>query len=159
MAARWIEDGRKDAPRTVYVFTDPNCPFCNRFWADARPWVDSGKVQLRHVMVGVLTATSSGKAAALLAAKDPAAALAAYERSHAAREKAGGRPRPLDDQGLKPLAEIPPAIASQLAGNEKLMAALRVQATPALVWRDADGAMQVRTGAPTASLPAILGPR
>lgn len=157
--ARWIEDGRKDAPRTVYVFTDPNCPFCNRFWADARPWVDSGKVQLRHVMVGVLTPTSSGKAAALLAAKDPAAALAAYERSHAAREKAGGRPRPLDDQGLKPLADIPPAIATQLAGNEKLMGALGVQATPALVWRDAEGAVQVRTGAPAASLPAILGPR
>lgn len=158
-AARWIEDGRKDAPRTVYVFTDPNCPFCNRFWADARPWVDSGKVRLRHVMVGVLTPTSSGKAAALLAAKDPAASLAAYERGHASRDKAGGRPRPLDDEGLKPLADIPPAIASQLAANEKLMAALGVQATPALVWRDADGAMQVRTGAPAASLPGILGPR
>lgn len=160
-ASHWIQDGKKNAPRTVYVFTDPNCPFCNKFWADARPWVDSGKVVLRHVMVGVLTPTSPGKAAALLADKNPSAALEAYERSHAkANGKAldTGRPRPLDG-GLKPLSTIPPEIASKLAANEKLMGALGVQATPAMVWRDAAGALQVRTGAPESSLPVILGPR
>lgn len=161
-ASQWIEDGKKGAPRTVYVFTDPNCPYCNKFWADARPWVDSGKVVLRHVIVGILTPTSPGKAAALLADKNPAAALASYERSHAAQNSktlATGRPRPLADDGLKPLATIPPAIQSQLEANERLMASLGVQATPAMVWRDAAGAVQVRTGAPDSALPAILGPR
>lgn len=160
-ASHWIEDGKKNAPRTVYVFTDPNCPFCNKFWADARPWVDSGKVMLRHVMVGVLTPTSPGKAAALLADKNPSAALDAYERSHVAgngKKLASGQPRPLDG-GLKPLATIPPAIAQKLAANEKLMASLGVQATPAMVWRDANGAVQVRTGAPDSILPVVLGPR
>lgn len=160
-ASHWIEDGKKNAPRTVYVFTDPNCPFCNKFWADARPWVDSGKVVLRHVMVGVLTPTSAGKAAALLAAKDPSAALDAYERRHVAgngKKLADGQPRPLDG-GLKPLATIPPAIAQKLAANEKLMASLGLQATPAMVWRDANGAVQVRTGAPDSILPVVLGPR
>ena len=52
---------KKDAPGTVYVFTDPNCPYCSKFWADARPWVDSGAVVLRHVMVGILTPTSAGR--------------------------------------------------------------------------------------------------
>lgn len=66
----WIGDGKSNAPRTVYTFTDPNCPFCNKFWNDARPWIASGKVQLRYVMVAILGATSPGKAAALLAAKD-----------------------------------------------------------------------------------------
>ena len=61
-AAHWINDGQAKAPQTVYVFTDPNCPYCNKFWADARPWVDSGKVELRHIMVGILTPTSAGKA-------------------------------------------------------------------------------------------------
>jgi thiol:disulfide interchange protein DsbG len=160
-ASAWIQDGKASAPRTVYVFTDPNCPYCNKFWADARPWVDSGKVVLRHVMVGVLTPTSAGKAAALLADKNPAAALEAYERNHAgqnAKALGSGRPRPLDG-GLKPLSTIPPDVASKLAANEKLMAALGVQATPALVWRDAGGAVQVRTGAPDSILPLVLGPR
>ena len=52
--ARWIADGRDDAPRKVYVFLDANCIYCAKFWADARPWVDSGKVQLRYLMVAVI---------------------------------------------------------------------------------------------------------
>lgn len=161
-ASHWIQDGRKDAPRTVYVFTDPNCPFCNKFWADARPWVDSGKVVLRHVMVGILTPTSAGKAAALLAAKDPAAALAAYERGHVERNGksiAAGRARPLGDDGLQPLANIPADVGARLAANEQLMASLGLQATPAMVWRDPNGSVKMRTGAPPSELAAILGPR
>lgn len=161
-SSHWIEDGRKDAPRTVYVFTDPNCPYCNKFWADARPWVDSGKVVLRHVMVGILTPTSAGKAAALLAAKDPAAALSAYERGHMAqngKSLASGRARPLGDAGLKPLENIPADIERKLKANHQLMASLGLQATPAMVWRDANGNVQMRTGAPPSELPAILGPR
>lgn len=161
-SSHWIEDGKKGAPRTVYVFTDPNCPYCNKFWADARPWVDSGKVVLRHVIVGILTPTSAGKAAALLSDKDPAAALAAYERGHAEQNRksiASGRARPLGDDGLKPLANIPADIQAKLAANERVMASLGLQATPAMVWRDAKGNVQVRTGAPDSVLPTVLGPR
>jgi len=153
-SSHWIQDGKKDAPRTVYVFTDPNCPYCNKFWADARPWVDSGKVVLRHVMVGILTPTSAGKAAALLADKDPAAALAAYERGHMdqnAKSIASRQVRPLGDAGLKPLADIPAAIQTKLAANERLMASLGLQATPAMVWRDTDG------NRPDANRCAVLG--
>jgi hypothetical protein len=39
----WIGEGRADAPRIVYVFTDLNCESCFKFWLDARPWVDSGR--------------------------------------------------------------------------------------------------------------------
>ena len=161
-SSHWIQDGKKDAPRTVYVFTDPNCPYCNKFWADARPWVDSGKVALRHVMVGILTPTSAGKAAALLASKDPATALAAYERGHMdqnAKAIASRQVRPLGDAGLKPLADVPAPIQQKLAANERLMASLGLQATPAMVWQDTDGTIQMRTGAPPSALPAVLGPR
>ena len=161
-ASRWIADGNRKAPRVVYVFTDPNCPFCNKFWADARPWVDAGKVQLRHVMVGILTPTSAGKAAALLADRDPAAALAAYERAHVsgnAKALQSGQPKPLGDSGLKPLATIPPAVQAHLDANEKLMASLGLSATPAVVWRDAKGGLKLTQGAPEEALPEILGPR
>jgi len=39
----WIQDGKPDAPRVVYVFSDPNCPYCYKFWQAARPWVESGR--------------------------------------------------------------------------------------------------------------------
>jgi thiol:disulfide interchange protein DsbG len=160
--SHWVADGSAKAPRTVYVFTDPNCPYCNKLWSDVRPWVDAGKVQLRHVIVGILTPTSPGKAAALLADKNPAALLSAYERGQAAasaKAMASGRPRPLSDDGMKPLASIPPAIQGQLDTNEKIMADLGLRATPAVVWRDAKGAVQMRTGAPDQTLAEIFGPR
>ena len=160
--SHWIADGRDGAPRTVYVFTDPNCPYCNKLWSDARPWVDAGKVQLRHVMVGILTPTSAGKAAALLNDKNPAAALDAYERAHvASNEKslASGRPKPLGDDGVKPLSIVPPALQARLDANAKLMASYGLQATPAVVWRDAKGSVQMRQGLPEGELTAIFGPR
>lgn len=159
--SHWIADGRADAPRTVYVFTDPNCPYCNKLWADARPWVDAGKVQLRHVMVGTLTPTSAGKAAALLGDKNPAAALEAYERAHVAsnaKTLASGRPKPLGDDGLKPLAEVPAALDAQLDANAALMASYGLRATPALVWKDGKRGVQMRQGAPESDLAAIFGP-
>ena len=160
--SHWIADGREGAPRMVYVFTDPNCPYCNKLWADARPWVDAGKLQLRHVMVGILTPTSAGKAAALLGATDPVAALDAHERGHVAsnaKTLASGRPKPLGDEGVKPLASVPPALAAQLDANAKLMASYGLRATPALVWKDVRGGVQMRQGAPEADLAAIFGPR
>lgn len=160
--SHWIADGREGAPRTVYVFTDPNCPYCNKLWSDARPWVDAGKVQLRHVMVGILTPTSAGKAAALLGDKNPSAALAAHERGHAASNEktlASGRPKPLGDDGVKPLSVVPPALQARLDANVKLMATYGLQATPAVVWRDRAGSVQMRQGLPGNELAAIFGPR
>jgi len=159
--ATWIADGRDSAPRKVYVFTDPNCPYCNKFWAEARPWVDSGKVQLRHLMVGILTPSSAGKAAALLGDKNPAAALNAYEQSHASAnaKTLADHPKPLDDSELKPIGNIPPAVKAKLESNERLMASLGFQATPAILWRDADGLLGMREGLSPSAIAEALGPR
>jgi thiol:disulfide interchange protein DsbG len=159
---RWIADGSPKAPRVVYVFTDANCPFCTKFWSDARPWVDSGKVQLRHLMVGIIAPTSPGKAAALLADPDPAAALAAYERGQGAEATttiASGNPQPLRGGTLKPLPTIPPAIRAQIEANQKLMASLRIPGTPGVVWRDAKGAVHSVMGGRADNFPEIFGPR
>jgi thiol:disulfide interchange protein DsbG len=161
-ATHWIADGKSTAPRIVYVFTDPNCPYCAKFWNDARPWVESGKVQLRHVIVGILTPTSRAKAAALLADKNPSEALAAYEGVHAPTTVetlgAGGQPRPLGDQGLKPLANVPPELAAQLDASKALMTSFGLQGTPGVLWRDAKGSVQKRVGVPASILWEVLGP-
>ena len=159
--SRWIADGRDDAPRKVYVFTDPNCPYCNKLWADARPWIDNGQLQLRHVMVGMLTPTSAGKAAAILAADDPERALADHEGSHVAGTRlalARGMPRPLSGSGVEPLASIPDEVMRQLDENAAMMSRLGLQATPAVVWRDAEGVVQKRTGVPAEAMAEIFGP-
>lgn len=146
-SSTWIADGSKNAPRIVYTFTDPNCPYCNKFWNDARPWVSAGKVQLRHVVVAILTDTSAGKAAALLSAQDPQAALTQHEQQHASG-------------GVKALGQMPEKIRAQLDANQKLMQQLGASATPTIFYKDASGNLQKMQGAPPADmLVKIMGPR
>ncbi|WP_210643584.1 MULTISPECIES: thiol:disulfide interchange protein DsbG [unclassified Pseudomonas] len=145
--SNWIADGNQDAPRTVYLFSDPNCPYCNMFWEQARPWVKAGKVQLRHIMVGIIREDSPGKSAALLAAKDPEKALAEHE-------KAG------KGSVLKPLKDIPAAIQAKLDANQQLMDELELSATPAIFYLDDKGELQQQQGAPSPDkLVKILGPK
>ena len=143
----WIVDGAKNAPRVIYTFTDPNCPYCNKFWNDARPWVTTGKVQVRHVMVAVLGPTSAGKAAALLSAPDSQAALTQHEQQHGSG-------------GVKPLAQISPKVRAQLDANQQLIQQLGFSGTPTTLYKDADGNLQNIQGAPSAEmLSRVLGPR
>ncbi len=95
--SHWIQDGDEDAPRVIYTFTDANCPYCRQFWHEARPWVEAGEVQLRHIMVGILAADSPGKAAAILGAGDPAATLRAHE-SGQEEVAASAQPREIEEQ-------------------------------------------------------------
>ncbi|MGC0150849.1 thiol:disulfide interchange protein DsbG [Chromobacterium vaccinii] len=143
----WIADGDGKAPRVLYAFTDPNCPYCNKFWNDARPWVRAGKVQIRHIMVGIIKPDSPGKAAAILGDSKPEAAFDRHERQHASG-------------GVKPLSSIPPAIQAKLDSNHRLMERFGAFATPVIFFKDEQGKMQKVQGAPPVnSLPKILGPR
>ncbi len=137
----WIADGKADAPRVVYLFSDPNCPYCNMFWEQARPWVESGKVQLRHIMVGIIRADSPGKSAALLAAKDPQQALLDHEKAGKASK-------------LKPLESIPADVQARLTANQALMDELGLSATPAIFYLDEQQRLQTQQGAPR---PELLG--
>jgi thiol:disulfide interchange protein DsbG len=158
--SRWIADGRDDAPRKVYVFMDANCKYCTKFWSDARPWVRSGKVQLRHIMVAVIAPTSAGKAAALMVDRDPARRLSSYEEAHAfgvVRMLADGPRHSLEDPNLQPLAAIPADVDRALDAHERLMDGLGLRGTPGIVFRGVDGRLATRPGIPPEELPSVLG--
>lgn len=141
----WIRDGASDADRVVYVFTDPNCPFCHRFWQAARPWVEAGRVQLRHIMVGVLKPDSAPKSATLLAAEQPAQALVEHEQSYA-------------EGGVSPAAAIPDEASRAVQGNNALMEELGFRATPTILYRDGEGRIRSKRGQPRGNeLERIMG--
>ncbi|MEN5427019.1 thiol:disulfide interchange protein DsbG [Stenotrophomonas pennii] len=145
-ASAWVADGKATAPRVVYTFSDANCPYCHKFWEAARPWVDAGKVQLRHIMVGVIREDSPGKAAAILSAADPSAAL--LENEHAF-----GR------GGIQPVA-ISADASRKLDANQALMVEMGFQGTPGILFKDADGHVQRRSGMPQGNdLELMFGPR
>lgn len=146
-SATWVRDGKEDAPRVIYTFTDANCPYCHQFWEAARPWVDAGKVQLRHLLVGVIRADSPGKAAAILGASDPSAALLENELK-------------MDQGGIKPLASIPDDLRKTLEDNQMLMMATGFRGTPGIVVRDDKGLIKKFNGMPQGEqLDQVLGPR
>ena len=136
------------------MFTDPNCPYCNQLWNDARPWVESGQVQLRHILVGILKPSSEGKAAAILTARQPEQALAEHARAYAKAGRGQG-----ESAGTAPLGTVPQATRQALASHASLMSTWGLRATPALVWKDDKGLVQVRTGLPPGLLEEVMGPR
>lgn len=145
--ATWVLDGEADAPRVVYTFSDANCPYCNRFWQAARPWVDAGKVQLRHLLVGVIKADSSAKAAAILEAPDPSAALLENERNFA-------------QGGITPAKSISDDMQKILDDNQALMHANGFRGTPGIIVRESDGLIRKFNGMPQpGQLVEVLGER
>ena len=145
-SSHWVADGSPTAKQIVYTFTDTNCPYCKKFWQSARPWVESGQVQLRHILVGIIKEDSLGQAAAIMAADNPAKILEKHQ---------AGTLFPK----LKPLQEPSPEISNQLMVNHQSMMALGVSATPATFYRDTTGAVKKQMGLPPeSSLNKIFGP-
>lgn len=143
--ASWVRDGDADAPVVVYTFTDPNCPYCHRFRQSAEPWIAAGRVQLRHVLVGILKQDSLPKAATILGADDPQQALG-YNQSH------------YGEGGVEVNREIVSKHAAKVQENNRLMSRLGLSATPSTYYRTADGGIRMKQGAPRPEeMEAIMG--
>ncbi|MDI5934711.1 thiol:disulfide interchange protein DsbG [Halomonas kalidii] len=138
--SHWILDGDPEAPRVLYTFTDPNCPYCRQFWEAARPWVEAGEVQLRHIMVGILAQDSPAKAAALLGADDPASALHEHESG----------------TSIAPSAQ-PREIEEQVYTNNQLFEEFGLIATPTTVARDGQRLVRIQGMPDPAQLIELMG--
>ncbi len=144
--SQWVVDGDPKAKRVVYAFTDPNCPYCHRFWEASRRWVQSGKVQIRHILVGVIRADSANKAAAILTAKSPSDAFTLNEQRQA-------------DGGIQGVEKIPAAVQAKLDANARLMEQLGFRGTPGILFRDEKGVVESRSGMPAPEdMRTVLGP-
>ncbi|UHT65216.1 thiol:disulfide interchange protein DsbG [Acinetobacter lwoffii] len=125
----WIQDGKPDAPRVVYVFSDPNCPYCYKFWQAARPWVESGKIQLRHIQVGVIRQESRGQVATLLMSKNPAAVFNDINKNKGKKQ-------------LKKMEKIP----AKIDANQALMGKYGFFSTPSMAWKNNQGEFKSTQG-------------
>jgi thiol:disulfide interchange protein DsbG len=144
--AKWIGTGAKSAERVVYVFTDPDCPFCNDLWKAVQKARAPG-VQIRYLLVAVIDADSKGKDAAILEAKNPVAAFEQNERNY-------------EHGGIAPKKTARPETTETIGFNGDLMGALHIFGTPGLVYMDDHGEVKVFAGMPDAAqLAAIVGKR
>lgn len=148
----WVAVGNVHPKRIVYVFTDPNCPYCHLFWLATQPYLAQG-LQVRHILVGVVAPSSAAKAAAILEADDPPKALARNERDYDAARPGGENAA----GGIAPDTSPQPTTRARLAANRRLMETLGFRGTPSIIYRDAQGHVQRYAGLPPlAQLPALL---
>lgn len=108
-----------------------HCPYCHALWQAVAPYLEKD-VQVRHILLGVLTPTSEHKAARILAADDPVEAL-----------EAGFR-----EGGIEPLKAIPTEIYHEVGDNNLLMSEVGGQATPVVFYRDRNGKVRRIIGMP-----------
>ena len=108
------------------AFVDPNCSFCHLLYDQLMPHVLKGELRVRFVMVGVVKSDSARRAAAILSAPDPLAALAQDQRGFDVAREEGGYPI-----GRAPLA---PASVAAVAANNALLSKAGIDGTPALLY-------------------------
>ncbi|MGH8161591.1 MAG: thiol:disulfide interchange protein DsbG [Gammaproteobacteria bacterium] len=132
----WIAEGAKHPRRIVYVFLDPNCPYCWMLWKAVQKYYKQG-VQARYVPVAILGGSSLGKAAAILAAKDPRKALRKNESGFAHHSGA-----------ITPLKKIPDKLKDEIGRNNALFLRFGFNGTPAMVWKNSEGAVKTADGLP-----------
>lgn len=134
-----VQEGPDDAP-VIYVFADPNCIYCHRFYQQAEPLVKAGKLQLQWALVGFLKKSSMGRAAAILSAKDPAKALV---------ENENGFDEDSEHGGIKPLASPSDQLKDVINRHYKQMSSSStgVNGTPTLLYKQ-DGHWTAKVGAP-----------
>ncbi len=145
--ATWFSEGHSQ--HIMYVFFDPNCPYCHRLFEELRPFVKENKLQVRWIPVGILTASSLGKAAAILQAKHPIQALYQSEADWNFGNTPGG--------GIEPIKNPSPSIVEKLRKNAALLESVGIRGIPVAVFKGDDGNDYLFVGAPSADkLAAII---
>jgi thiol:disulfide interchange protein DsbG len=142
--ATWIEEGK--SAHIIYVFFDPNCPYCHRIYTNTRDWVKHNKVQMRWIPVGVLTPTSRGKALTLLDSKDP------LKLFHHGEDNFVGGEGSAIDEALDGSGKSVKA----LDNNAKLLRLTGFDAVPSILFRSKKGDPILIEGAPPANKMKII---
>ncbi|MHB8316944.1 MAG: thiol:disulfide interchange protein DsbG [Acidithiobacillus ferrivorans] len=131
----------------MIAFIDPDCIFCHKFYEEAKPLIDAGKLRVRYVVVAFLKKSSGPKAAAILAAKDPAMALMKNENSFNVGTEEGG---------IQPAQNPGTATISAVKNNTKLLGESGEMATPTLIYCDQKGAATLVHGLKKESLKDLV---
>ncbi|QQG36434.1 MAG: thioredoxin fold domain-containing protein [Micavibrio aeruginosavorus] len=126
-SANWVRLGQEAAP-AIYMFIDPQCPYCHEFMKTLRPDIEGGKIQIRMIPVGFKDDTRA-QAALLLAIPSP------QERWF----------RHLD--GDAEALPVTPGINEQgVERNMSIMQSWKLNVTPLSLYRAKDGTVKIVQG-------------
>jgi thiol:disulfide interchange protein DsbG len=137
----WIAEGARKPQHVLYEIFDPNCYYCHQLWSQMQSQYKHG-VQIRYILVGIISNTSPTKAAAILESADPAHALRLNETDWG--QSPGGSP----GGGIAPLTELDFSMRLKLMMHFKLARDFGIFGTPGLIWQDHRGKVHILQSAP-----------
>ncbi|AOU97473.1 hypothetical protein BI364_05335 [Acidihalobacter yilgarnensis] len=126
--------------KTLYIFFDPNCPYCHKLFEELRPYVKRDEVTVHWITVGILTSTSPGKAAAILQSKDRLKAFYQSEHDWNFGDTPGG--------GIAPLQNPSAKTRHELDINNGLLADHGLNGVPVTLFATTDGSAFYFEGTP-----------
>lgn len=145
-------EGSVDAPKTLFVIGEPNCPICNELYEGTRSYVEAGELSIHWSLVFFINETSQGKAWAILegVVPDPAypstpAGAFAYNEDHFG---------PGDNGGIPPVDTPTFDAKVSLNRNEQFFDLYTSLGTPFIVYKDINGNPQY-SGLPD-DIPAFI---
>lgn len=143
----WFQEGKNSAPHKAYIALDPNCIYCHLLYDRVEPLIAKGELQVRWVPVGVIKATSKGKAAAMLLPSSDKARVAILKKDEAAFKLK------TEEGGVKPLDQHSSNVAVKAAfkkveENNVLFTQYQFVGTPVLLYLDQSGKPAVYPGYP-----------
>jgi thiol:disulfide interchange protein DsbG len=139
----WLAEGATKPTAVIYVFTDTECPYCQKLWTAMQPRLANGHVQVRNVLVAVIDEESEPRAKTILGSTNPAIAFAEHHRRYA-------------QGGLAIVPTTKPGLQEKLDANLAVMQSMGLAGTPSIVFRTADGAVQRVPGNPSESVLAAI---
>jgi thiol:disulfide interchange protein DsbG len=139
--ADWIAEGASKPQHVLYEIFDPNCYYCHELWGEMQSQYQHG-VQIRYILVGIISDTSPTKAAAILEAANPVQALKQNETEW------GQNPDGSSGGGIEPLTGLDFSMRLKLMMHFKLARDFGIFGTPGLIWQDDRGKVHVLQSAP-----------
>lgn len=124
----------------ITVFFDPNCIYCHQLYGALAPEIAAGHLRVRFVIVGTFKASSTPRAASLLAAADPVQALALNESQYDTAKEEGGFPI---------ATTIPAPLTAAVQANSTLFGKAGFNGTPVILYCNKAGAVQANPGVPS----------
>ncbi|PNE59722.1 thiol:disulfide interchange protein DsbG [Paraburkholderia fungorum] len=120
-----VREGASSPKAVIYAFADPNCIYCHLLWKALQPYEAAG-LQVRWILIGLIKQDSFGKAAAMLEAKDPSAAMRRLQAGYVEASESGA---------IQPVVGSS-ATQAALHANMDLFKRLQLYGTPAILYKD-----------------------
>lgn len=140
--------GSAKAPKTIFVYNEPNCPICRDLYDGLKPFVDSGELSIHWNPITFIHPNSRGKAWAILDGDVPGGADFDHTPAGALAYNEEFFMNP-DEGGIPPTRHPSYDATVILNRNEQFFFVAGFTGTPFIIFKNIQGQAQYLQGLPT----------